>query len=48
MLKMSFVRSVAEGFVLGKPATADGNNLAAIEVVFIAVLVYELEIAFQL
>lgn len=43
---MTFVRTVAEGLVLGKSAAADGNDLTSAEVVFIAIAVYDLEITF--
>ena len=43
---MTFVGTVAEGLVLGKSATANGNDLASAEVVFVTIAVYDLEITF--
>ena len=46
MLKMTFVGTIAEGFVLGKSAAADGNDLTSAKVVFVTIAIYDLEVAF--
>jgi hypothetical protein len=46
VFKMTFVGAITKGFVLGKPAAADRNDLTSAEVIFITIAVYDLEIAF--
>ncbi len=43
---MAFVRTIAEGFILGEATTADGNDLPSAKIIFIAIPVNYFEIAF--
>lgn len=48
MLKMTFVRTITEGFVLRKTTTADRDDLSATQVVWITMPVHYFKIAFNL
>lgn len=46
MLKMSFMGAITERFVLRAATTAEGNDFPPAKVIFIAILIYNLEVSF--
>ena len=45
MLKVAFVRTIAEGFVLRHTAAADRYDGAALKTIYVAIFIHYLEIA---
>lgn len=46
MFKMTFVRTVTKGFILGKTAAANGDYFPSAQVIFVAIPVDNFKIAF--
>ena len=47
MLEVTFVRSIAKGFILRHPTSADAHDLASAKTIRGPITIYDLEISFD-